>query len=319
MAGVDCHSERDLMGDGRSWRHGYEAVGVRCTDCHGAATGSRKDARPGSARPSSDDAARVAKVLRTAWQRRGRAEIGGEPLLTASGTPLWRTDATRARQALAETGKVLEIPVTTAARHHTLRGHERLSCQACHSSWAPRCTSCHTSYRADGRQVDHLTGQETRGEWLERAGGNGMGPPLLAWGPRGEIAPFVEGMTLRIDGLARPVERILWAPLDPHTTGSARPCASCHPAGRVEDVAPEKGETTRIGAHLLAREERARIARVGACVSCHGSYEDPIYLDFTVSVDRVAALRRDKSAVGHGDAGAEPGESALRRCTGEAP
>ena len=275
---LDCHTERGLMGDGARHLHGYEAVDVACEDCHVRSP----------ARVPSQDAARVAEVLRAAWHARGREDLGdAEPYTTSAGTPLWRTDRRTQTQRLHESGRAVRIPEATAAAYHALEGHERLSCQACHSMWAPRCTSCHTQFDPAGEQVDHLFDQPTAGAWSETAGGNGYGAPLLAVGPRGTIAPFVEGMHLRIDGIAQPVDRRLWAPLDPHTTGKARACATCHSAQALRDTYPSDGETTRVGALLLDDAARARVEVVSRCLPCHERYDDPIYEQFAQSVSRL--------------------------------
>ncbi|MFO0754942.1 MAG: hypothetical protein U0359_00505 [Byssovorax sp.] len=233
---------------------------------------------------------RVVPFLRRSWERRGLAPLPeGLPLRTSRGTPLVRTDADAGQLVLSTTGERRAIPRASAAPYHRLKGHERLDCQACHAAWAPRCTSCHTVFDPAGEDVDHLSGMATPGRWIEVAGGNGFGPPLLAVGPRGTIATFIEGMSLRLDGIAGlgdPYERTLFAPLDPHTTGKARPCSSCHGADAIDAVLPIRGETTRTSARLLDPGERAAVAEVGRCLSCHAGYDDVIYENFRRNLDR---------------------------------
>jgi hypothetical protein len=289
MRCLDCHTERELMGDGATHRHAHEARDVTCEDCHRAVASSAKDA----------DREAVAERLRASWTRRGLPTPSRTPLRTKAGTPLWRTESAPASLLLATSGARRAIPQASPKPYHTLRGHERLSCQSCHAVWAPRCTSCHTHLDPTESAIDHLSGKAVIGRWLEDAGGNGYGPPLLAVGPTGRIEPFVEGMRLRIDGAtpASPgtargsehaIERTLYAPLDPHTTGKARACASCHAPARAEDVYPLTGETTRSTARLLDAAERGRVFRVGRCLGCHARYEDPVFADFTESARRLA-------------------------------
>lgn len=285
MTCIDCHTERELMGDGVRHQHAHEALEVGCDDCHGGSTAPRVE------QPPDEDRERVADVLRRAWVRAGKTPLPeGLPLHTRTGTPLWRTQASTGMLALAETGARLTIPRAKPGSYHALGGHERLSCQACHSVWAPRCTICHTRLDLQGTDIDHLSGLATKGRWLETAGGNGFGSPLLAVGPRGRIEPFVEGMKLSIDLPGRPtIERTLWAPLEPHTTGRARSCASCHAPALVEDVVPVEGETTRSTARLLTVDERAKLDRVGRCIPCHTGYDDRVYANFKESVARLAS------------------------------
>lgn len=274
MTCIDCHVERELMGSGAAHLHAHEALEVRCADCH----------LPIGPTKSDPDREAVAEALRRSWVRRKLPALSASPLRTLAGTPLVRTDAVARTLLLATTGETRKLALWTQRPEHAMRGHERVSCQACHSTWAPRCRSCHTTFVPEGSDVDHLSGKATPGQWLERAGGNGFGPPLLAIGPRGAIEPFVEGMTMTLSGvgLGAPLERTLFAPLDPHTTGKARTCASCHL--KLDEVYPSTGELTRLGARLLDAAERARVARVGACLRCHEKPADAIYRDFPQSL-----------------------------------
>ena len=277
MTCVDCHTERELMGDGTPHRHSDDARDVTCADCH----------RPEPGRVAAPDREDVAARLRAAWARRARPAPSPTPLLTRAGTPLWRTDAKASALMLAATGERRSIPRASDAPYHALRGHERLACQACHSPWTLRCASCHTRLDPDGEGFDHLARGPMRGLWTEVAGANGFGPPLLAIDAAGRIAPFLEGMRLSIEGVgAAPVARDLYAPLDPHTTGRARPCLSCHAPERPDDVYPPAGEATRPKARLLDAAERARVLEVGRCARCHG-YDAPIWSDLDASRARL--------------------------------
>jgi hypothetical protein len=299
MTCVDCHTDRELMGDGEAHQHAHEALEIRCADCHS----------PGPRPPPGEDAARAAAVSRRAWDRRGMPPLlAGAPLRTSAGTELWRTDAATRSMALVTTGERRAIPPALERPYHALRGHERLSCEACHAQWAPRCTRCHTTLDPTARDVDHLMGVATPGHWIEEAGGNGSGPPLLAIGPRGQIDPFVEGMTFRLDGVGpAPIERALWAPLSPHTTGPSRTCASCHAAAALDATYPRAGGTTRATARLLEERERAAIARVGRCLGCHAAYDDRIYGDFTASLRLLSARGRGGRATALARCGGDPG------------
>ncbi len=303
MTCIDCHAERDLMGDGATHRHAEEGVEIACADCH----------QPSRSAPEADaDRARVAGALASAWRARGMPALPDEPpLRTRGGTPLWRTGATSRSLALAVGGERLAIAPASAAPYHAMRGHERLACQACHTVWAPRCTSCHTTYDAAGADVDHFTGTATPGAFVEKAGGNGWGAPLLALDARGRIGPFVEGMTLRIDAPPRSIERVLWAPLDAHTTGPSRACPSCHRADAATDVYPAAGETTRVGARLLDDAERGRVRAVAACLACHPRWDDVVWRDLPASRARVRAAR--------GSAARGASDPVAARCGGATP
>ncbi|MCP6657834.1 hypothetical protein NL521_28275, partial [Klebsiella pneumoniae] len=38
MECIDCHTSRDIMGDGYAYENLYHQVEIRCEDCHGSAT-----------------------------------------------------------------------------------------------------------------------------------------------------------------------------------------------------------------------------------------------------------------------------------------
>ncbi len=276
---IDCHTERELMGDGQEHRHAEQAIDVACEDCHLATPRTS---------PPDPDREDVAVRLRASWARRGLPALSSTPIHTRAGTPLVRTDLPSLSLLRASDGERRAIAQAKPVAYHSIHGHERLTCSACHAAWAPRCKSCHTRFDPNGSAIDGLSSQPVRGRWEETAGGNGYGPPLLAVGASGRIEPFIEGMLATIENTQQgTVTRTLYAPLDPHTTGKARGCASCHAPASAEEPYPTTGRTTRTGARLLDANERARVLRVGRCLECHPGYDDAIYVDFPTSHERV--------------------------------
>ncbi len=157
-------------------------------------------------------------------------------------------------------GVALPVKQTPRDRNHTLRGHERLSCSACHAAWVPTCDSCHTSFSASGSRWDFAAGRETPGGWTEKSGRFAAAPPLLGARADGRIVPAQYGMVLTIDATAAGgsnTSRRLIAPAEPHTTGKkARTCESCHRAA----PAPEFDAGTRTGFRGLNAAEKQRVA-----------------------------------------------------------
>ena len=154
----------------------------------------------------------------------------------------------------------MPVKQTPRDRNHTLRGHERLTCSACHAAWVPTCDSCHTSFDSAGRQWDFAAGRETPGAWIEKTDGFSWAPPLLGVRADGRIVPAAPGMILEVDataaGGARTARRLL-SPSEPHTTGKrARTCESCHRALPQ----PEFEAGTRTGFRGLNSAERKRLA-----------------------------------------------------------
>ena len=250
MACVDCHTSREAMGDGASHKHQEQATEVSCVDCHPATA-------PRTAQLAQLDAESRA-VLELRARRRGeKLDPGARYVLAArGGRPL--VNVTLGPMGVVVRGKLdgrrwrPRRPVGQCGAG--ISGHQRLSCQSCHSAWAPQCISCHTQYVEQGATVDPRTGQRHKGRFVEYQGQPRAGPPPLgvrkttAGVLRGaeRIEPFVPGMIMTlnkdrgvpggklpdsadrlIDG--KTIFRRLYAPSVPHTTThKGRSCASCH-------------------------------------------------------------------------------------------
>jgi len=308
MGCVDCHTRGGLMGDGELHAHKEEAVEIACVDCHPAGP------RPRTAlRPEEETTRRLLRLrgweVATVWRSRK-----GRPLYTlrpaAGGKIEVRGRGPKRRTWLA-------APTPTDG-NHTLPGHARLTCQACHSAAAPLCTGCHTTFTPAGSQWDHLVERARPGRWQEEAGPIRFGPPPLAIGVDGRVRPFIPAMVLAVRTRPGAVwrEGNYFAPLDPHTTRRrSRTCAACHrqpavvglgsgsvayrgaawhltPAPQPVEppwVTPEGevlGQATRSGARPFDRQEIDRILTVGACLPCHRRADDPLYRDFPRSLAR---------------------------------
>ncbi len=234
---IDCHTSNEAMGDGVAHARKSGQLRVGCEDCHAA---------PGEALPSVsasriDPESRKILAIR-AWpaptateHRRART---GEVLVNVVNGPDGAMVLVRKR-----TGERRELksaaPICVEGR-----GHARLSCGSCHTSWAPRCPTCHTSFDPAGEAYDWLDDAYVRGEWKEKAGPFHAVLPTLgvrrveaAAGRQGRevVETFAPGMVLTIEGPAagaRPAATRfcrLYARVEPHTTRrEARSCKSCH-------------------------------------------------------------------------------------------
>jgi len=154
-------------------------------------------------------------------------------LVTArQGTPLWhiRLGADRSLLYPKLGGPPLTIPPYTDASHPPTAGHQQLSCQACHSTWAPQCYGCHLEFTEQGEQWDHAARRPSPGVWRETRSLVRNRLPPLGVRADGSIHPHVPGMVFTAEhhALAQPLFRRLFTPLDPHTTGPARGCPDCH-------------------------------------------------------------------------------------------
>ena len=108
--------------------------------------------------------------------------------------------------------------------------HERLTCAACHSQWAPQCFGCHMDYDENGEQWDHVEQQITAGRWSDRRWDVRNTLPALGVNAEGRIEAFVPGMIMTVAHPSWEQDKFvrMFAPLSPHTTGRSRSCESCH-------------------------------------------------------------------------------------------
>ncbi|MDZ7761477.1 MAG: hypothetical protein U5L00_14640 [Desulfovermiculus sp.] len=222
---IDCHTHWELMGDGREHEYMEEQTEISCAMCH--------DPTFESVRSGDELSEALVGLNRSVPQLEG-ANIVYSP----KGAPLYHLRSTDRGAVLFRKldGKPVPIKSTELSQpHHTLPGHERLSCQACHSKIMPQCYGCHLEYRRDRFQMDKLSGQETRGQWKEGRSYMRLIKPTLGV-DGGEIRPFApcQVMVSVFDRQGRHQSQASKAipamtTFDPHTTGKAsRTCIDCH-------------------------------------------------------------------------------------------
>ena len=133
-------------------------------------------------------------------------------------------DALHQREAVSASCTDCHEPHTDDARH------ERLTCAACHSQWAPQCFGCHMEYSEDGEQWDHLARKMTPGRWDDERWDVRNTLPALGVNAHDEIEAFVPGMIMTVAHPSWSDDKFvrMFAPLSPHTSGPSRNCASCH-------------------------------------------------------------------------------------------
>ena len=306
---VDCHTAAEVMGTGESVTRLAQQLDVRCEDCHAPTLRERavrelpvhERVAPTLSRWANPDLARGVLVV---TQRRGSALWN---VFRQGGQALLRTK---------EAGKELPIPAVRPGRSHEMKGHERLTCSACHDTWAPQCDGCHIAYDPAGQQWDHLLGRVTPGRWIERRWHVRNEAPALGVTGAGQIAPFVPGMSLiaELPGRPQALRSTRYTRVTPHTTQRAgRTCASCHrseqalgvitgeaaapwdsslrvPIGWVARDAAQPGRGLRAGERSLNAMERDRVRRVGDCLECHGA-ASRLYDNFGAGLAAIAGQR----------------------------
>lgn len=233
---IDCHTSTEVMGDGVAHGRKSEQLRVACEDCH-ALPGIRLPVVPAA---QIDPESRRILALRN-WPgpkpshfvRTSKGDVLVNVVIDTTGTPRMVRKRTGERRDLKPA-----LPVCLEGQ-----GHTRLACGSCHTAWAPRCPTCHTSFDASAAAYDWIDNADVRGAWSEKAGPFAADLPTLGirrlpagTGARREvIETFVPAMILTIERKresGRPSDLIfrrLYARIEPHTTRrEVRSCESCH-------------------------------------------------------------------------------------------
>ena len=219
MACIDCHTEREVHGDGQVYRKRHYEVELRCETCHGTpgklATGVTAQGRR----------------LRNLFLPSGANSTGLVTLLSKL------------------TGQLHTVPQLAALSRqpagHSAMHLAKTECFTCHTAWAPTCYGCHikmdyTAYRNPvDVAFDHLSGQHAKQGWfLLTAGVRFADPePVLGVNWRGKVVPFVP-RAQPLFTYVNPAGKTEYEfkkfgfahnPIVPHTVVRAsRTCESCH-------------------------------------------------------------------------------------------
>jgi len=230
---IDCHNSYELMGDGNLYKHEELQVKIQCADCHFRGE------------PETLTLADLDSETRKIFDLRKYPEDRRFLKIEKSGLAMVNTfvdEGGKKWMVSKNSGKVfpLKAPADDCTRGDA---HKDLSCDACHSAWAPQCIGCHNSYEKNTEGYDLLDNQFKTGTWVEYTGKFLAEPPVLGVDTRKEIVgddgrmigTFINGMVLSIDKesfegkQSDEIFHRLYAPTVAHTTTrQGRTCKSCH-------------------------------------------------------------------------------------------
>ncbi len=199
MACIDCHTREEIMGDGNRYAHYEEQLEIRCATCHSKTPGTTSKNR------------RLNNLVKD----------GGDSLLVS------KLDGKKHPLHPPRPGDC-DYP-----------GHRRLSCESCHSGWAPQCYGCHLKLDRRETHLDKLTLKETPGWWEEgRSWLRYEKPTLGVWGSRVVIVtPGCQDIVTIIGVDGKPEKQfnsLTMAALNPHTIQKrSRTCRDCHTSGKT--------------------------------------------------------------------------------------
>jgi hypothetical protein len=236
MECIDCHTSRDVMGDGFSYTNMYQQTEIACQDCHGDA---------GELPRYREITRENDETLRESRGYKQPARSGMRMIQTAKGrsySNVYYQDGAIWLQG-KRSGKMHRSKVITGTPEHTIVGHGRLECYTCHSRTSVQCYGCHTRYDKGKQGMDFIKGGETAGAFSETEDYRKLYPFPLALNQRGRISPVTPGCQTFVtvaeaDGSLskseyvakfRGVQQLRFAPFYSHNTGKkAVGCSECH-------------------------------------------------------------------------------------------
>jgi len=236
MECIDCHTSRDVMGDGYQYRNMYLQTEVACEDCHGSATELPKYR---TITRENDE------VLRESRSYRLPAQSGMQMIQTSKGRSYSNVFYEKNGIWLQgkRSGKLHRSKVITGTPEHTVVGHGRLECYSCHSRTSVQCYGCHTRYDKSKQGMDFIKGVETPGAFSETEDYRMLYPFPLAINQRGRISPVTPGCQTFVtvaeaDGTLSKTEyvskfkgsqQLRFAPFYSHNSGKKSiGCPECH-------------------------------------------------------------------------------------------
>ena len=236
MECIDCHTSRDIMGDGYAYENMYLQTEIACEDCHGS---SREEPRLERIDRENDE------VLRESAHYPKQMQQGDGMVLTAKGrkySNVFSADGKLWLQGKRD-GKLHESKVITHTPEHTIVGHERLECYSCHSRTVAQCYGCHTEYDQTKSSMDFFKGKQTPGRFSETEDYRMLYPFPLALNQRGKVSTVTPGCQTFVSVTGPDGQRLLdeyvtmyqgrqqlrFAPFFGHNTGQrAIGCRECH-------------------------------------------------------------------------------------------
>jgi hypothetical protein len=159
---IDCHTQKEIMGDGKRHAHFEDQLEVTCKDCHGSSETLEAIVTANQNGPETSTVSETSSNY-SASKNHSMPDLPDQSIppklniLQKDGLFVLENKQDKKLHPL-------HSPDPVACLHPV---HRRLSCQACHSTWAPQCYGCHIRMDISKTQLDKISIKETYGLWEE--------------------------------------------------------------------------------------------------------------------------------------------------------
>lgn len=299
---IDCHTSKEIHGDGNIYTRKWQQVRIRCDSCHGS-----PDSKPTMANIDGEKLPNL-------------KEKNGKYILTSKVTGKEHTIT-----SLNELKSRSVLPVGMAIPQHM----NKMECFACHGTKNVNCYACH--YKVDRTKMgkDTITGKDSPGAWTPVGADFSVKwkTPPLSIRQTGKVAPNQLGCAVHITEMDKDGKTIREYSVNHDNNGktvdgytaygrvAANPhtserrgiptCNECHKNPAALGLGTGKPETFKTGRMLMADpdrlvdengkqllaftqpdqrplnlEEMNRIKRVGECTICHSDAKAEFWIRF---------------------------------------
>lgn len=188
---IDCHTSREIMGDGFVYDYLYEQLEITCENCHGSYTEKPKT--------SILNRENLSPLIEGKNYKTG-LKGGNNAVLTSKGNYFSNVFEENGNYYLIQkrSGKIHKLKIITGTNPHNIVGHERLECYSCHSRSVPQCYGCHTFYDKRFEGYDFVKKRKTDGAFYEKEGFRIAYPFPLGINQKGKISPITPGCQTNI-------------------------------------------------------------------------------------------------------------------------
>ena len=230
---VDCHISYEVMGDGNFYEHKEDQIIVQCEDCH-----SIEKKEEITLKEFDYESKKIAEINNINDEKRKFIKVKKSqiPLINS-----YFENGRKPKLIGKQSEKIYDLNPPKVECQSSLV-HASLSCNSCHTSWAPQCVGCHTEYQIGTEGYDLLQNKKTDSSWIEYHGDFFAELPTLGIkveninGVQKDIVEtFIPGMIMTLDksnykdAIPELLFKRMFAPTVAHTIKSeGRSCKSCH-------------------------------------------------------------------------------------------